>query len=76
MAGGKGQGAFGLPPVPAKATTPTPGFVALNFILESRVRGTEGKSYRFLRFTFAIFSSTAQTAAVSCAPKPLFSAFR
>jgi len=29
-----------------------------------------------LRFTFAIFSSTAQTAAVSCAPSPLASALR
>ena len=30
------------------------------------------KGYRFLRFTFAIFSSTAQTAAVSLAPYPVF----
>src|SRR6478609_2591946 len=33
------------------------------------------KNQRLRRLTFAIFSRTAQTAAVSCAPSPLFCAF-
>jgi len=41
--------------------------------LDSRLRGNERKRrQRFLRLNLAIFSSTAQTAAVSLAPRPLF----
>ena len=47
---------------------------ALVFALDSRFRGNERRNYRFFRFTRAIFSSTAQTEAVSCSLKPLFCA--
>ena len=77
MAGGKGYKPSNLPPILAKAGTQ---LGTLTLKLLSRIPAYAGMSgrarQRFLRFTFAIFSSTAQTEAVSCAPKPLFFAFR
>ena len=69
MAGGKGYKPSNLPPVLAKMRTqldtPTPKLLSWT----PACAGMSGRArQRFLRFTFAIFSSTAQTEAVSCAP--------
>ena len=72
MAGGKGYKPSNLPPILAKAGTQL-GILTLKLL--SWIPACSGMSGR-ARQRFAIFSSTAQTEAVSCAPKPLFFAFR